>query len=372
MSTTTPLFPTAPTSSDLFYNPRTATTFSAAATTSSNNNSPGYGWGGGGYGNGQSAYFQTVVISLVALAVLLVISVMFLYYRRRRLRYYRGEEWPFPTLPANGRPGRRRKEEKDYGEVPEMYECLLDVKGDDDGSKHAHPASEDVWGGMPTAGRAGSAYLDEDLVKWQPVTVTSLDTRAIPANTAAENPTSGTTASGRPTSLFARTLSTGRNVFTASGGVQSVDNTGADMTPGAAEHGLSTYTPSTGTAHVPLSVTYLIAMPSAQRTTETQRRPSAVTSVYEGDDIEGQEIPELELGLTGVHLEVSGLSVVTPGQRAVTLPTQGEDETNRRRRYRKSHQAATGAGGQAGEAVPNTAIASDGTLDLFALLNQAR
>lgn len=76
MSTTTPLFPTAPTSSDLFVNPRTATSSSAAATTTSNNNNSGYGWGGGGYGNGQSAYFQTVVISLVALAVLLVISVV--------------------------------------------------------------------------------------------------------------------------------------------------------------------------------------------------------------------------------------------------------------------------------------------------------
>lgn len=73
MSTTTPLFPTAPTSSDLFVNPRTATTNNAPSTTTNTNG--GYGWGGGGYGTGQGAYFQTVVISLVALAVLLIISV---------------------------------------------------------------------------------------------------------------------------------------------------------------------------------------------------------------------------------------------------------------------------------------------------------
>lgn len=73
MSTTTPLFPTAPTSSDLFVNPRTATTTSGSS--APNNTAGGYGWGGGGYGTGQSAYFQTVVISLVALAVLLIISV---------------------------------------------------------------------------------------------------------------------------------------------------------------------------------------------------------------------------------------------------------------------------------------------------------
>lgn len=252
-----------------------------------------------------------------------------------------------------------------------MYECLLDVKGDDDGSGHVHPVSEDVWGGATTATRNGSPYLDEDLVRWQPVTVTSLDTRAIPANTATENPTSATTAPARPTSLFARTLSTGRNVFTTSGGVQSVDTSGT-VNLGAAEQGLSTYTPSTGTAHVPLSVTYLIAMPSAQRTTKTERRPSAATSAYDDDDVEGEEIPELELGLTGVHLEVPGLSVVTPGNRGVTTSSQGEDETTRRRRFRKGNQSATGAEGQAGEVIPNSAIGPDGTLDLFALLNQAR
>lgn len=74
MSTTTPLFPTAATSSDLFVNPRTATT-TTSSTSAPQNTAGGYGWGGGGYGTGQSAYFQTVVISLVALAVLLIISV---------------------------------------------------------------------------------------------------------------------------------------------------------------------------------------------------------------------------------------------------------------------------------------------------------
>jgi hypothetical protein len=73
MSITTPLFPTAATTSDLFVNPRTATTSTTAPTTTNNNNYPSSGWGG--YG-GQSSYFQTVVISLVALAVLLIISVV--------------------------------------------------------------------------------------------------------------------------------------------------------------------------------------------------------------------------------------------------------------------------------------------------------
>lgn len=253
-----------------------------------------------------------------------------------------------------------------------MYECLLDVKGDDDGSSHVHPSSEDVWGGATTTGRNSGTFLDEDLARWQPVTVTSLDTRAIPATSSTDNPAPGNSTPGRPSNLFARTLSMSQNMFATSGGVQSVNASGS-ATPRTAEQGLSTYAPSTGIAHVPLSVTYLIAMPSAQRDIETQRRPSAVTTTYgEDDDEAGEEIPELELGLTGVHLEVPGLSMVTSGKRGVTTPVQGEDETAKRRRFRKGNQAAVGTEGQAGEAMLNSAIGSDGTLDLFALLNQAR
>lgn len=297
---------------------------------------------------------------------------MFLYYRRRRLRYYRGEEWPFPTLPANGRPGRRRKEEKDFGEVPEMYECLLDVKGDDDGSGHVHPAApEDVWGGATSTRHNGSRFLEEDLARWQPVAITSLDTRAIPSTSAPTDPASGSATPSRPSNLFARTLSTSRHMFSPSGGLQSVGASGS-ATPTTTEQGLSTYTPSTGTAYVPLNVTYLIAMPSAQKQVETQRRHSAVTTYGDDDDVEGEEIPELELGLTGVHLEVPGLSVVTSGQRGVAM-SQGEDETTRRRLFRKGNQAGTGNEAQAGEVVAtNSAIGADGTLDLFALLNQTR
>lgn len=260
---------------------------------------------------------------------------MFLYYRRRRLRYYRGEEWPFPTLPANGGPrggGRRRKDDKDYGETPEMYECLLDVKA----------AAGDVWG-APAAG----VQDPDDLAQCQPITVKSLDTKTMPVTSTT---THDTTAPTRPRTLFSRTLSARRNMFTPSPAAEPQEPTTADQ--------VSTYISSSGTAWLPLSVTYLIAMPSAQRDPRGERRPSVVV-----DDEALEEIPEVELGLTSVSLVVPGVSL-TPGE-------DGAEPTGKKRSRQGTHLVNAEPAG-AGETGTGRAIGSDGTLDLVALLNQGR
>lgn len=280
---------------------------------------------------------------------------MFLYYRRRRLRYYQGEEWPFPTLPANGRAGGRRKEVKDYGETPEMYECLLDVKTAD-----ADISTGDVWGGQTSGAYTPQAI--NDFTHWQPVTVKSLETKAIPAGTtsshsAADN-ASGTHPS-RPMSLFSRTLSTGRNMLTQ-GSLQAVTEP-TDGFNATSEKPQFTYTSSNGTAQLPLSVTYLIAMPSAQRDT-TERRPSAIEL---DDDEAGEEIPEVALGMTSVSLEIPGVSLATQGN---TGNAAVETTPTKQRRRMKTGQS---------ESVPETGttnpvIGQDGALDLVALLQQRR
>lgn len=279
---------------------------------------------------------------------------MFLYYRRRRLRYYQGEEWPFPTLPANGRAGgRRRKEDKDYGETPEMYECLLDVK-----AGTSEDGAGDVWGGRPTGANNLGPHGIEDFSQWQPVTVKSLDTKAIPAGTTTQNAQDGApgTNSSRPRSLFSRTLSTSRNMFTQNA-VQSVSepSSGSDST---AEKGISIFTSSNGTAQLPLSVTYLIAMPS----TTVERRPSAIGI---DDDEAGEEIPEVALGMTNVTLEIPGISLTSLG----SADGEQSETTTKQRRTRKTNHVEN-AGQTA--TMRNSVVGQDGTLDLMALLQQGR
>ncbi|KAJ9103847.1 hypothetical protein QFC21_002309 [Naganishia friedmannii] len=374
MTATTPLFPTAATTSDLFVNPRTATTSTTAPTTTSNNNYPSSGWGG--YG-GQSSYFQTVVISLVALAVLLIISVG-------------GEEWPFPTLPANGRAGRRRKEEKDFGETPEMYECLLDVQSGV-GAKEfllaSTEASPDVWGGTQDITERSQTTMpiiavqdDLDLTQWQPVTVTSLSTKALSGSTTlSAQPANNSSAMGqssRPSNLFSRTLSSSRSMF-ALGGLTPAE--GNNMNTPAVDQRHSTFTPSSGFTEVPLNVTYLIAMPSALRDTSTaNHRQHQATGLADEEDQE--EIPEVALGVSNVNLTIPGLSITStsaPSAAAHGAPaTANTLDASRINLFRKSenrqHQTGTGAA-QVGDEQTNprnSAIGPDGTLDLVALLNQ--
>ncbi|KAJ9120219.1 hypothetical protein QFC22_003119 [Naganishia vaughanmartiniae] len=320
---------------------------------------------------------------------------MFLYYRRRRLRYYQGgEEWPFPTLPANGRASRRRKDEKDFGETPEMYECLLDVQSGV-GAKEILASSEtsqDVWGGtrditersqmMPTI-----AMQDDDIAQWQPVTVTSLSTKTLsgPAITSAQPVNSGSAVgqSGRPSNLFSRTLSTSRNMF-ALGGVTQVDDNHNDNNAPAVDQRHSTFTPSSGSTEIPLSVTYLIAMPSALRDTSTaHNRPhqsgGLATAGMLADEEDQEEIPEVALGSTNIHLTIPGLSTTSTRAVGQAAPAMADTlNSSRVNIFRKSettqqHQQTVAGGAHVGHdqtSPRNLAIGPDGTLDLVALLNQ--
>lgn len=237
-----------------------------------------------------------------------------------------------------------------------MYECLFDVKAG------ASENTGDVWGGRPTGANAMGQHAIEDFTEWQPVTVKSLDTKAIPAGTTTQNAQDGAsgTNSSRPMSLFSRTLSTSRNMFTQNA-VQSVSepSNGSDTT---AEKGLSTFTSSNGTVQLPLSVTYLIAMPSAQRDTTAERRPSAMGT---DDDEAGEEIPEVALGMTNVSLEIPGISLASSGSTGSEQP----ETTTKQRRTRKTNHVEN-AGQTA--TTTNSAIGQDGTLDLMALLQQGR
>ncbi|KAJ9121046.1 hypothetical protein QFC24_005027 [Naganishia onofrii] len=310
---------------------------------------------------------------------------MFLYYRRRRLRYYQGgEEWPFPTLPANGRAGRRRKEEKDFGETPEMYECLLDVQSGF-GAKElltSSDPSQDVWGGtqditersqtMPTI-----TIQEDDVAQWQPVTVTSLSTKTLsdPAVTSAQpaNSSSVMGQSGRPSNLFSRTLSSSRSMF-ALGGVTQVDGSSNDVP--AVEQRHSTFIPSSGSTEVPLSVTYLIAMPSALRDTSTANHRQHQSGGL-ADEEDQEEIPEVALGVSNVNLTVPGFSTTSTNATGYGAPAVTDTlDTSRINLFRKSEsrqqQAGTGGVhvGQEQTNPTNSAIGPDGTLDLVALLNQ--
>jgi hypothetical protein len=212
-----------------------------------------------------------------------------------------------------------------------------------------------VWGGQ---GDGYTAHAIDDFSRWQPVTVKSLETKAIPAGTSPSNVgdnASGTNP-GRPMSLFSRTLSTGRNMLTPNG-LQSV----SEPSPGSgatAEKPIYNYT-SSGTVQLPLSVTYLIAMPSAQRDT-SERRPSAIGM---DDDEAGEEIPEVALGMTNVSLEIPGVLVAqASGGNAVT-----ETTPTKQRRLKRTGQVESSEVG-----TTNSAIGQDGTLDLVALLQQGR
>ncbi|KAJ9097820.1 hypothetical protein QFC19_006688 [Naganishia cerealis] len=324
---------------------------------------------------------------------------MFLYYRRRRLRYYQGEEWPFPTLPANGRTGRRRKEEKDFGETPEMFEYLLDVPSSTGASGSAIPPepSQNVWGGtqditersltMPTI-----TIPEDDISQWQPVTVKSLHTRSMPESTPLagqavnNNSATGSSQPARTSTLFSRTLSTSRNMF-ALGGVTLANNSNSNSNNNSsaaiAEQGHATFTPSSSSTLVPLSVTLIIAMPSALRdTSAANHRTRQSTDLGLLDEENQEEIPEVELGMTSVNLAVPGVSrVPSPtasgyGLSAAADTLEVANDASRTNIFKKpeSRQNQTVAGGPPiGNEQRNarsSAIGADGTLDLLALLNQ--
>lgn len=334
-----------------------STTSTDAPTSSSSSGGSGGGgqgsFGGvGSYPNG-AAYFQTVVISLVALALLLMVSVVsfrlwacsarelqlmvrsprvtaplqvFLYYRRRRLRIYAASDWPFPSLVdgqgrAPGRGGRRRKDDMDYGAKPVMHEVVI---GDREEKWMEADGLEGYQVGVWLYSSGECSTSDLPLRSYhclQPVAITStyfsnpgthklVEQKAEGAD--AEEPSvppapvftsrslvfpgSGARrAPGRPTqglpSLLGR--SSRAQADSPSANVPGTNDTAAvtSVTPSKPSRTSDT------SIQVPLQLAFLVAMPRAP---VVPGQVSRRTSVDEGD-----EIPEVMLGTTAVSVPVS-------------------------------------------------------------------
>jgi hypothetical protein len=220
----------------------------------------------------------------------------FLYYRRRRLRIYSAADWPFHDRTmggnmffpgANGQGG-RNKESKDIGEKPEMWQVMLDQ------DERAGVASFD----QHQQGRFVSAEqreMEQDreerngsLIRWQPLSITSLTTTQASVPAEGSNNAGGGTSGGRPTSMFSRGLSyTNTPRSNANNDRENVvDNVQSDK---------STPPPTS----LPIHLSFIIAMP-----TDPTVVPTAHRDPYD-DDEEGQDVPEVALGTTVVELDLT-------------------------------------------------------------------
>jgi hypothetical protein len=195
---------------------------------------------------------------------------------------YAAADWPFADRGMGGGlffPGAndgRNKESKDIGEKPDMWEVNLDdeklgaVKND----RRADLSSEE---------REMRQYEEEkhgSLEHWQPLSITSLSTSqaAVPA---------GTEETTRPISRFTRGVSAGRvNIDTTWNSTSNAHNPSS----------------TSSATTLPIHLTYIIAMPQPPVT----KKPVQPTSAW--DDMDGEDIPEVQLGTTIVDLDIPSAS----------------------------------------------------------------
>jgi hypothetical protein len=169
----------------------------------------------------------------------------------------------------------------------------------------------------------------------------------------------------------------------ALGGVTQVDGNNSSNNASIVDQRHSTFAPSSSSTEVPLSVTYLIAMPSALRDTSTthnrqhQSGGAGMAGIL-ADEEDQEEIPEVALGLTSVHLTIPGMSTTSTNGVANNPPAVADPlDSSRINIFRKSESSRQQQAGTGGAHVGpeqtnpvNSAIGPDGTLDLVALLNQ--